>query len=104
MRKGGGDAADLDEELHLLYRFIIEGSVGHASTDVDEPRPSANKSVQEVRESTDADSHGKKSHFTSSSKIHSKIEIQAITRSSHYTNAIYGDGSPKRNGQSSHRV
>ena len=50
--KGGAENTDLDEELHLLYRFISKGSVGITSTDVDEPRPSASESVlQEVQES-----------------------------------------------------
>ena len=49
--KGGAENTDLDEELHLLYQFISEGSVGLTSTDVDEPRPSASESVQEVQES-----------------------------------------------------
>ena len=50
--KGGAENTDLDEELHLLYQFISEGSVGRVSTDVDEPRPSASESeLQEVQES-----------------------------------------------------
>ena len=49
--KGGAENTDLDEELHLLYQFISEGSVGLTSTAVDEPKPSASDSVQEVQES-----------------------------------------------------
>ena len=49
--KDGADDTDLDKELHLLYQFISEGSVCRVSTDVDEPRPSASESVQEVQES-----------------------------------------------------
>ena len=51
--KGGAENTDLDEELHLLYQFISEGSVGCVSTDIDEPRPSASESVQEIQESSD---------------------------------------------------
>ena len=49
--KGGADDTDLDEELHLLYQFISEGSVGLPNVDTAEPRPSASESVQEVQES-----------------------------------------------------
>ena len=59
--KGDAENTDLDEELHLLYQFISEGSVGHASTDIKEPRPSASESVQDIQESSDiADSENKK--------------------------------------------
>ena len=59
--KGGAENTDLDEELHLLYQFISEGSVGLTSTDFEEPRPSASESVQEIQESSDiADSENKK--------------------------------------------
>ena len=49
--KGGADDTDLDEELHLLYQFISEGSVGLPNVDTAEPRPLASESVQEVQES-----------------------------------------------------
>ena len=59
--KGGAENTDLDEELYLLYQFISEGSVGRVSTDIDESRPSASESVQEIQESFDtADSENKK--------------------------------------------
>ena len=55
--KDGAENTDLDEELHLLYQFISEGSVGLTSTDIDEP----SESVGEVQKSTDIDdSHHKK--------------------------------------------
>ena len=60
--KGGAENTDLDEELHLLYQFISEGSVGRVRTDVDEP----SESVGEVQKSTDIDdSHHKKGRFAS---------------------------------------
>ena len=60
--KGGAENTDLDEELHLLYQFISEGSVGRVSTDINEP----STSVREVQKSTDIDdSHHKKGLFAS---------------------------------------
>ena len=50
--KGGAENTDLDEELHLLYQFISEGSVGLPNVDTEDPMPSASESVlQEVQES-----------------------------------------------------
>ena len=60
--KGGAENTDLDEELHLLYQFISDGSVGRVSTDINEP----STSVREVQKSTDIDdSHHKKGRFAS---------------------------------------
>ena len=80
--KGGADDTDLDEELHLLYQFISEGSVGRVSTDVDEPRPSASESVQEVQESINtADTDNDKDPFKSNKLLENmpKPSQEAVT-------------------------
>ena len=77
--KGGADDTDLDEELHLLYQFISEGSVGLTSTDSDDPRSSASESVQVVEESSHVDSTYGKVFLTISDILGRKRPQNVVT-------------------------
>ena len=77
--KGGADDTDLDEELHLLYQFISEGSVGLTSTDSDDPRSSASESVQVVEESSHVDSTYGKDFLTIFDRLSRKRPQNVVT-------------------------
>ena len=79
-RAVGKDDTDLDEELHLFYQFISEGSSGQGwpSADINEPRPSATVTevqsmmvshhtmsdfeMKEIESASEAFNHALKSH------------------------------------------